>query len=53
MVNEIQGIVTEETARLGFTVKVVETGGIFVEDKLVKLDLTGCNFPNFPNYHSY
>ena len=46
LAKEIQEIVTEETARLGFTVKVVETGGISLKDKLVKLDLTGCIFPN-------
>ena len=46
LAKEIQSIVTEETARLGFTVKVVETGGISIKDNLVKLDLTGCNFPN-------
>ena len=37
----VQNIVTKKTAELGMTVRVVETGGIKVKDKLVKLDLTG------------
>ena len=41
----VQNIVTRKTAELGLTVRVVETGGIKIKDKLVKLDLTGCIFP--------
>ena len=41
----VQNIVTRKTAELGLTVRVVETGGIKIKDKLVKLDLTDCIFP--------
>ena len=45
LATKIKEIVSEETARLGLNVKVVETGGVSLKNKLVKLDLTGCNFP--------
>ena len=35
---------TEETARLGLKVKIIETGGASLKNFLVKLDLTGCVF---------
>ena len=41
----VENIVTRKTAELGMTVRVVETGGVKIKDKLVKLDLTGCVFP--------
>ena len=40
----VQNIVTRKTAELGMIVQVVETGGVKVKDRLVKLDLTGCVF---------
>ena len=39
---EIQKIVTEETAKVGLTAKIIETGGKSLKDHLVRLDLTGC-----------
>ena len=34
-----ENIVTRKTAELGMTVRVVDTGGVKIKDKLVKLDL--------------
>ena len=42
LAKQIQTIVTEETARLGMTAKIVETGGRSIKSQLVSLDLTGC-----------
>ena len=42
LAKQIQTIVTEETARLGMTAKIVETGGRTLKSQLVRLDLTGC-----------
>ena len=42
LANEIQEIVTEDTARIGLTAKIIETGGKSLKDHLVRLDLTGC-----------
>ena len=42
LAKQIQAIVTEETARLGMTAKIVETGGRSIKSQLVSLDLTGC-----------
>ena len=45
LADEIQKIVTEETARVGLTAKIIETGGKSLKDHLVRLDLTGCFYP--------
>ena len=46
LATNVQKVVTEEAARLNMTVKVVETGGVSVKQQLVKLDLTGCFYPD-------
>ena len=46
LAKEIQEVVTEEAARLKMTVKVVETGGLSLKQQLVKMDLTGCFYPD-------
>ena len=38
----IQTIVKEETARMGMSARVIETGGVSLKRKLVSMDLTGC-----------
>ena len=42
----IQAIVSEETARIGLSVRIVEQGGISIKQQLVRLDLTGCFYPD-------
>ena len=37
---------TEETARLGLSAKIVETGGKSLQQQIVRLDLTGCFYPD-------
>ena len=37
---------TEEGARIGMAVKVVETGGKSMKQHLVRMDLTGCYYPD-------
>ena len=43
---QVQQVVTEEAARLGMTVKVIETGGKSMKQTLVRMDLTGCIYPD-------
>ena len=43
--NSIQEIVTRKTAEIGMTATVKETGGTKMRDSLVRLDLTGCTYP--------
>ena len=43
--NSIQEIVTRKTAEVGMTATVKETGGTKMRDSLVRLDLTGCIYP--------
>ena len=45
LAKSIQEIVMEETARIGLTAKIVETGGISLKNLLVRSDLTGCPIP--------
>ena len=42
----IQAIVSEEAARIGLSVRIVEQGGISIKQQLVRLDLTGCFYPD-------
>ena len=42
----IQAIVSEEAARIGLTVRIVEQGGISLKQQLVRMDLTGCFYPD-------
>ena len=42
LADDIQKIVTEDTARLGLTAKAIENGGKSLKDHLLRLDLTGC-----------
>ena len=46
LARQVQEVVSEEAARLKMTVKVVETGGISMKQQLVRLDLTGCFYPD-------
>ena len=46
LAKEIQKIVSEEAARLGLSVKIVESGGVTLKQQLVKTDLTGCFYPD-------
>ena len=46
LARQVQTVVTEETNRIGMKVKVVETGGTSMRQHLVRLDLTGCIFPD-------
>ena len=46
LAKDIQRIVTEETARLGLSAKIIETGGKSLRQHLVRLDLTGCFYPD-------
>ena len=48
LAKEIQGIFNEEGARIGMSVRVVETGGTSLKHHLVRNDLTGCIYPNLP-----
>ena len=42
----IQSVVTANTARLGLSAKIVENGGKSLKQHLVRLDLTGCFYPD-------
>ena len=44
--HQVQSAVTEEGARIGMAVKVVETGGKSIKQHLVRMDLTGCFYPD-------
>ena len=47
LVKKIQGIVSHGAERLGIEgIRAVETGGKKIKDKLVRLDITGCPYPN-------
>ena len=46
LAKEIQGVVNEELARLNLKAKVMETGGRSLKQHLVKMDLTGCIYPD-------
>ena len=46
LARQVQEVVTEEAARLNMTVKVVETGGVSMKQQLVRMDLTGCFYPD-------
>ena len=46
LAKQVQEVVSEEAARLGMSVKVVETGGKSVKQHLVRMDLTGCFYPD-------
>ena len=46
LAREIQNVVSEEGARVGMTIKVVETGGKSLKQHLVRMDLTGCFYPD-------
>ena len=43
---QIQDIVTQETARIKMSAKIVESGGTSLKQHLVKTDLTGCFYPD-------
>ena len=43
---KIQDIVTEETARIKLSAKIVEKGGVSLKQQLVRVDLTGCFYPD-------
>ena len=42
LAKQVQVIASEEAARLGLSVKIIETGGKSLLQHLVRLDLTGC-----------
>ena len=44
LAKQIETVVTEETARLSLKAKVIETGGVSIKNKLVKMDLTVCPY---------
>ena len=46
----VQTIASEECARMGISVKIVETGGVSVARKLVKTDLGGCVYADHGCY---
>ena len=46
LAKQIQVIASEEAARLGLTTKIIETGGKSLLQHLVRLDLTGCYYPD-------
>ena len=46
LANRLRKVVAVEAARLGITVRVVETGGTKIKDLLVRPDLTGCIWPD-------
>ena len=46
LAKQIQDIVTQETARIKMSAKIVESGGTSLKQHLVKTDLTGCFNPD-------
>ena len=48
LAKQIQEVVTEEGSRIGMAIKVVETGGKSLKQHLVRMDLTGCYYPDCP-----
>ena len=46
LARNIQSVVTANTARLGLSAKIVENGGKSLKQHLVRLDLTGCFYPD-------
>ena len=42
LAKRIQAVVSQDAARLGLTVKIIETGGVSLARSLIKNDLTGC-----------
>ena len=46
LAKKVQSVVTEEGARIGMAVKVVVTGGKSMKQHLVRMDLTGCYYPD-------
>ena len=46
LAKSIQSVVTANTARLGLSAKIVENGGKSLKQHLVRLDLTGCFYPD-------
>ena len=46
LANKIQEFVDKEMKNINMSAKIVETAGISIRDQTVKLDLTGCVFPD-------
>ena len=42
LAKRIQAVVSQYAARLGLTIKIIETGGVSLARSLIKTDLTGC-----------
>ena len=46
LANKLQEFVNTEMTKINMSAKIVETAGISIRDQTVKLDLTGCMFPD-------
>ena len=46
LANKLQEFVDIEMKKINMSAKIVETAGVSIRDQTVRLDLTGCKFPD-------